>query len=64
MNEDTWRPPQELTAALDEGDSQKFADSLAEYDSMSRLDGWKTSLLLRVKKRLESAELEPEVDLT
>lgn len=55
---------QELTAALDEGNSQKFADSLAEYDSMSRLDGWKTSLLLRVKKRLESAELEPEVDLT
>ena len=31
---------------------------------MSRLDGWKTSLLLRVKKRLESNELEPEVDLT
>lgn len=54
----------ELTAALEEGNSQMFSDSLAEYDSMSRLDGWKTSLLLRVKKRLESAEMEPEVDLT
>ncbi len=55
---------QDLTSALEEGEGQKFADTLAEYDSLSRLDGWKTSLLLRVKKRLESDELNDEEDLT
>ena len=33
---------------MEAGDSQKFADSLAEFDSMTRLDAWKTSLLLKV----------------
>ena len=39
---------QELAGAMEAGDSQKFADSLAEFDSMTRLDVWKTSLLLKV----------------
>ena len=34
---------------MEAGDSQKFADSLAEFDSMTRLDAWKTSLLLKVR---------------
>jgi Soluble NSF attachment protein, SNAP len=33
---------------MEAGDSQKFADALAEFDSMTRLDAWKTSLLLKV----------------
>lgn len=33
---------------MEAGDAQKFADSLAEFDSMTRLDAWKTSLLLKV----------------
>jgi Soluble NSF attachment protein, SNAP len=40
---------QELAGAMEAGDSQKFADSLAEFDSMTRLDAWKTSLLLKVR---------------
>lgn len=39
---------QDLAGAMEAGDSQKFADSLAEFDSMTRLDAWKTSLLLKV----------------
>jgi Soluble NSF attachment protein, SNAP len=41
---------QELAGAMEAGDSQKFADSLAEFDSMTRLDAWKTSLLLKVRR--------------
>ena len=34
-----------------QGDVDKFTGVIAEYDSMSRLDQWKTTLLLRAKKR-------------
>jgi hypothetical protein len=40
---------QELAGAIEAGDSQKFAESLAEFDSMTRLDARKTSLLLKVR---------------
>ncbi|KAL3146836.1 hypothetical protein ABBQ38_014810 [Trebouxia sp. C0009 RCD-2024] len=33
-------------------DCQKFLDAVAEYDSLTRLDGWKTQLLVGVKKIL------------
>jgi len=36
----------------------------AEYDSMSRLDTWKTKLLLRAKKKIVQAVAEEEEDLT
>jgi len=39
---------QELAGALEAGDAQRFADSLAEFDSMTRLDAWKTGILLKV----------------
>jgi alpha-soluble NSF attachment protein len=55
---------QDLCSAIEEGDVQKFTDSIAEYDNMTRLDAWKTTLLLRVKKRLESNEFDEGLDLT
>jgi alpha-soluble NSF attachment protein len=58
------RPLQDLCSAIEEGDVQKFTDSIAEYDNMTRLDAWKTTLLLRVKKRLESNEFDEGLDLT
>jgi alpha-soluble NSF attachment protein len=36
---------------------------VAEFDSLTRLDAWKTQLLLRVKKKLTSQDDE-EPDLT
>ena len=41
-----------------------FTGALAEYDSMSRLDPWKTKMLLRAKKNLAKAVEEEEDDLT
>lgn len=55
---------QSLADAREVGDSQKFTDAIAEYDSMTRLDGWKTQLLLRVKKRLTAVAEGEEEDLT
>lgn len=49
---------QDLADACEEGDTEKFTNSVAEFDSMTRLDPWKTTLLLRVKKRI------PEEDFT
>ncbi|XP_047316173.1 alpha-soluble NSF attachment protein-like [Impatiens glandulifera] len=53
----------DLAEAIDEEDIAKFTDALKEYDSMTQLDAWKTTLLLRVKDMLKDKELE-EDDLT
>ncbi|XP_027160094.1 alpha-soluble NSF attachment protein [Coffea eugenioides] len=53
----------DLAAAIDDEDVAKFTDAVKEYDSMTQLDAWKTTLLLRVKEALKAKELE-EDDLT
>lgn len=53
----------DIAAALDEEDVGKFTDVVKEFDSMTPLDSWKTTLLLRVKEKLKAKELE-EDDLT
>jgi len=53
----------DLAAAIDEEDIAKFTDAIKEFDSMTQLDAWKTTLLLRVKEALKAKELE-EDDLT
>ena len=40
---------------MEEGNSELFADKLAEYDSMTRLDAWKTNLLLKVRPACAAA---------
>lgn len=46
----------DLAAAMEAGDEGVFTDVVKEYDSMSRLDQWKTTLLLRAKKRCVAEE--------
>ena len=46
----------DLTDAVEQGDQEAFADKLYQYDQMSKLDKWKTTLLLRVKDAIESKE--------
>lgn len=46
----------DLAEAVEEGDQEKFADKLFQYDQMSKLDKWKTSLLLKVKDNIQSQE--------
>lgn len=53
----------DLATAIDEEDVAKFTEALKEFDSMTPLDAWKTTLLLRVKEKLKNKETE-EDDLT
>ncbi|XVE67780.1 hypothetical protein DITRI_Ditri09bG0015600 [Diplodiscus trichospermus] len=53
----------DIASAIDEEDVTKFTDVVKEFDSMTPLDSWKTTLLLRVKEKLKAKELE-EDDLT
>lgn len=45
----------DLKESVEQGDQEMFADKLFQYDQMSKLDKWKTTLLLRVKNAIESA---------
>ncbi|KAL6126812.1 hypothetical protein ACLB2K_074857 [Fragaria x ananassa] len=58
-----YRFLKDIAASLDEEDVGKFTDVVKEFDSMTALDSWKTTLLLRVKEKLKAKELEDE-DLT
>ncbi|KAF2803607.1 alpha-soluble NSF attachment protein [Mytilinidion resinicola] len=46
----------DLAEACKEGDQEMFADKLFQYDQMSKLDKWKTTILLRIKNSIESVE--------
>lgn len=48
---------QELVEAADRGDPEAFTDAIVEYDSISKLDQWKTSMLLVVKKAISGEGL-------
>jgi alpha-soluble NSF attachment protein len=43
----------DLSEAVEAGDQEAFADKLFQYDQMSKLDKWKTTILLRVKNAIE-----------
>jgi len=43
----------DLSEAVEQGDQEVFADKLYQFDQMSKLDKWKTTLLLRVKDAIE-----------
>ena len=43
----------DLAEAVEQGDQEVFADKLFQYDQLSKLDKWKTTLLLRVKNSIE-----------
>jgi alpha-soluble NSF attachment protein len=43
----------DLSEAVEAGDQEAFSDKLFQYDQMSKLDKWKTAILLRVKNAIE-----------
>ncbi|KAH8424812.1 alpha-soluble NSF attachment protein SEC17 [Aspergillus melleus] len=45
----------DLTQAVEAGDQETFADKLFQFDQLSKLDKWKTTLLLRIKNSIEEA---------
>jgi len=47
---------QELVEACDQNDVDKFQQAVNEFDSLTKLDQWKTTMLLRIKKVVEEEE--------
>ena len=43
----------DLSETVEQGDQEAFADKLFQFDQLSKLDKWKTTLLLRVKNSIE-----------
>ncbi|GKZ17668.1 vesicular-fusion protein S17 [Aspergillus brasiliensis] len=43
----------DLTQTIEAGDQEAFADKLFQFDQLSKLDKWKTTLLLRIKNSIE-----------
>lgn len=50
----------DLNEACEQGDQEAFADKLFQYDQLSKLDKWKTTILLRVKEGIAGKEGEDE----
>lgn len=47
---------QDLVQCVEQGDQDAFAEKLFHFDQLSKLDKWKTTLLLRVKNNIEKEE--------
>lgn len=47
---------QDITAAYEKRDVEEFTQAVVEYDSISKLDQWKTSILLRIKNSIKNEE--------
>ncbi|PGH05221.1 alpha-soluble NSF attachment protein [Blastomyces parvus] len=43
----------DLAQAVEQGDAESFGDKLFQYDQLSKLDKWKTAILLRIKNNIE-----------
>ena len=41
---------------MEDGDAESFTNSLVEFDRLSKLDNWKTAILLKIKKSLKQDE--------
>src|SRR4051812_9330456 len=44
---------QSILEAVEGGDVENFTNKVAEYDHLSKLDNWKTTILLRIKKSIQ-----------
>ncbi|KAH9004253.1 vesicular-fusion protein SEC17 [Lactarius hatsudake] len=44
-----------LLDALDQGDEEIFSTAVYEFDQVTKLDNWKTAILLKIKKGLQQA---------
>eukprot|EP00177_Eucheuma_denticulatum_P000323 GFKZ01000557.1.p1 GENE.GFKZ01000557.1~~GFKZ01000557.1.p1 ORF type:complete len:297 (+),score=63.52 GFKZ01000557.1:124-1014(+) len=47
-----------VVSAVDEGDVQAFTKVVFDYDSISKLDPWKTAILLRIKNGIKADDLD------
>eukprot|EP01083_Nonionella_stella_P034880 95360_1 len=54
---------QDLVIAYKEGEIEKFTDVIQDFDSISKLDDWKTTLLYKVKKSMKETAEDEDLDL-
>jgi len=47
---------QDLVTAYENYDAEAFTQAVVEYDSISKLDQWKTSILLRIKNSIKNED--------
>jgi alpha-soluble NSF attachment protein len=52
-----------LIQAIENKDVKAFRTALKEYDSISKLDAWKTAVFLVIKNNLEKELKEPTLNL-
>jgi len=43
--------------AYEDMDVEKFTNEVYEFDQVSKLDKWKTTVLLRIKNKLKDSDL-------
>jgi len=48
--------PQTLVSEIENADVEAFTEAVKAYDSISRLDTWYTTMLLRVKKAMSEPD--------
>jgi hypothetical protein len=46
----------ELMQACEEADVERYTSQIYQYDQVTKLDNWKTGVLLKIKKALEEDE--------
>lgn len=46
----------DIQAAQDEGDVEAFTNAVKKFDDITKLDAWKTSVLLKVKNHMKSSD--------
>lgn len=43
-----------IIEAIDKEDQEEFTACVVEFDKITKLDAWKTSILLKIKKHIEA----------
>ena len=46
----------DLKEAVDQGEQDVFADRLFQFDQMQKLNKWQTTILLRIKEKVEEKD--------
>lgn len=46
----------DLSDAIEAKNQEQFTDKLFQFDQISKLDSWKTTILVRVKNAIEEAD--------
>lgn len=48
---------QDIFTAVENGDVEAFTNKVVDFDQLSKLDNWKTTILLRIKKGIQEQPL-------